>query len=72
MARANRAFLQQAVRVLAAEAGIRQFLDISTGLPTSNSVHEVAQRIDLSARGLRGQRPALRAVRGRARRVAPV
>jgi SAM-dependent methyltransferase len=41
-ARANRAFLQRAVRFLAAEAGIRQFLDIGTGLPTAGNVHEVA------------------------------
>ena len=41
--RANRAFLGRAVRFLAAEAGIRQFLDIGTGLPTSPNVHEVAQ-----------------------------
>jgi hypothetical protein len=43
-ARENRAFMQRAVRFLAAEAGIRQFLDIGTGLPTANNVHEVAQR----------------------------
>ena len=42
--RANRAFLARAVRVLAAEAGIRQFLDIGTGIPTANNTHEVAQR----------------------------
>lgn len=42
--RANRAFLQRAVRYLAEEAGIRQFLDIGSGLPTQNNVHEVAQR----------------------------
>ena len=41
--RANRAFLGRAVRFLAAEAGIRQFLDVGTGLPTSPNVHEVAQ-----------------------------
>ena len=41
----NRAFLQRAVRFLAAEAGIRQFLDIGTGLPTQGNVHEVAQSI---------------------------
>ena len=45
MARENRAFLGRAVRFLAAEAGIRQFLDIGTGLPTTNNVHEVAQAI---------------------------
>jgi S-adenosyl methyltransferase len=43
MARENRKFLGRAVRYLAAEAGIRQFLDIGTGLPTASSVHEVAQ-----------------------------
>ena len=43
--RANRAFLARAVRFLAAEAGIRQFLDIGTGIPTANNTHEVAQRI---------------------------
>jgi hypothetical protein len=40
----NRAFLGRAVRYLAAEEGIRQFLDIGTGLPTAGNVHEVAQR----------------------------
>src|SRR5580698_3787432 len=42
-ARANRAFLGRAVRYLAAEAGIRQFLDIGTGIPTADNTHEVAQ-----------------------------
>ncbi|HYB88533.1 MAG TPA: SAM-dependent methyltransferase [Streptosporangiaceae bacterium] len=41
--RANRAFLARAVRYLVAEAGIRQFLDIGTGLPTADNTHEVAQ-----------------------------
>ncbi|UAK31766.1 SAM-dependent methyltransferase [Nocardia asteroides] len=50
MARANRAFLGRAVRCLAGEAGIDQFLDIGVGLPTAGSTHEVAQRIDPSAR----------------------
>ena len=44
-ARENRAFLGRAVRYLAAEAGIRQFLDIGTGLPTVGNVHEVAQAV---------------------------
>jgi hypothetical protein len=44
-ARENRAFLGRAVQYLAGEAGVRQFLDIGTGLPTASSVHEVAQRI---------------------------
>jgi hypothetical protein len=48
-ARENRAFLGRAVRFLTAEAGIRQFLDIGTGLPTSENVHEVAQRATPSA-----------------------
>jgi hypothetical protein len=42
--RKNRAFLGRAVHYLAAEAGIRQFLDIGTGLPSSNNTHEVAQK----------------------------
>jgi hypothetical protein len=48
-ARENRAFLGRAIRYLAAEAGIRQFLDIGTGLPTTNNVHEVAQAVIPSA-----------------------
>jgi hypothetical protein len=44
-ARANRAFLARAVRFLAEEAGIRQFLDIGTGIPTKNNTHEVAQSV---------------------------
>jgi S-adenosyl methyltransferase len=44
-ARENRAFLHRTVSYLAAEAGIRQFLDIGTGLPTASNVHEVAQGI---------------------------
>jgi hypothetical protein len=44
-ARENRAFLGRAVRYLVAEAGIRQFLDIGTGLPSANNVHEVAQAV---------------------------
>jgi hypothetical protein len=43
VARENRAFLARAVRFLAREAGICQFLDIGTGLPTAGSVHEIAQ-----------------------------
>lgn len=49
LARANRAFLIRAVRVLAG-AGIRQFIDLGTGLPTSPSVHEVARAADPGAR----------------------
>jgi len=43
--RANRALLGRMVRYLAGEAGIRQFLDIGTGLPTENNTHEVAQAV---------------------------
>ena len=42
-ARANRAFLARAVRFLAQEAGVVQFLDIGTGIPSANNTHEVAQ-----------------------------
>jgi S-adenosyl methyltransferase len=44
-ARADRDFIGRAVKYLVAEAGIRQFLDIGTGLPTADNTHEVAQRI---------------------------
>jgi O-methyltransferase involved in polyketide biosynthesis len=43
--RANRAFLRRAVQYLAGEAGIRQFLDIGTGLPTNENTHQIAQQI---------------------------
>ena len=43
--RANREFLGRAVRFLAGEAGIRQFLDIGTGIPSANNTHEVAQSV---------------------------
>ncbi len=48
--RANRAFLNRSVAYLAAEEGIRQFLDIGTGIPTSPNVHEVVQSIAPDAR----------------------
>jgi SAM-dependent methyltransferase len=41
--RANRAFLGRVVRFLAGQVGIRQFLDIGSGIPTENAVHQVAQ-----------------------------
>lgn len=44
-ARADREFLGRTVRYLVADAGIRQFLDIGTGLPTANNTHEVAQSV---------------------------
>jgi len=46
----NRLFLQRVVRYLVKEAGIRQFLDIGTGLPTVDNTHEVAQRLNPAAR----------------------
>ena len=48
--RANRALLVRAVRYLAGEVGIRQFLDIGTGIPAANNTHEVAQSIAPGAR----------------------
>jgi hypothetical protein len=48
--RAQRAFLVRAVRYLAEEAGIRQFLDIGTGIPTANNTHQVAQAAAPDAR----------------------
>ncbi len=48
--RENRAFLRRAVRYLAREAGISQFLDIGTGIPTSPNVHEIAQQANPRAR----------------------
>jgi hypothetical protein len=48
--RENRKFLGRVVRYLAEEAGIRQFLDIGTGLPTTNNVHEIAQAVAPSSR----------------------
>jgi hypothetical protein len=49
-ARANRAFLQRVVRFLVGEAGIRQIIDIGTGIPTAGNVHEVAGPIALDTR----------------------
>lgn len=50
VARANRAFLGRAVRFLAGQADIRQFLDIGSGIPTENNVHQVAQATAPGAR----------------------
>jgi hypothetical protein len=50
MALENRKFLRRAVRYLTAEAGIVQFLDIGTGLPTQGNVHQVAQQVNPGAR----------------------
>lgn len=48
--RANRAFLARAVRFLAADMGVRQFLDIGTGVPTASNTHEVAQSVAQDSR----------------------
>ncbi len=48
--RSNRAFLGRAVRFLAGEAGITQFLDVGTGIPTASNTHEVAQSVNPQAR----------------------
>ncbi|WP_327580899.1 SAM-dependent methyltransferase [Nonomuraea sp. NBC_00507] len=48
-ARANREFLARVVRYLAGEAGIRQFLDLGSGLPTQGNVHEIAQSVTTRA-----------------------
>jgi hypothetical protein len=45
LARSSRYFIARAVRFLAGEAGIRQFLDIGTGLPSNDNTHEIAQRV---------------------------
>ncbi|MFJ4917535.1 SAM-dependent methyltransferase [Streptomyces sp. NPDC088726] len=50
IARASRAFQARAVRYLAGEAGVRQFLDLGTGLPTANATHEIAQDVAPAAR----------------------
>jgi hypothetical protein len=50
IARASRGFLTRAVRYLASEAQVRQFLDIGTGLPTANNTHQVAQQVAPEAR----------------------
>ncbi len=48
--RHNRDFLRRAVTRIAREGGIRQFLDIGTGLPTAENVHQIAQRVHSDAR----------------------
>ena len=50
IARASRSFLIRSITYLAADAGIRQFLDVGTGLPTADNTHQVAQRVAPEAR----------------------
>lgn len=50
LARANRNFLRRGVAYLVAEAGIDQFVDVGSGLPSAGNVHEVAHRVSRSAR----------------------
>ncbi|MBX6383177.1 MAG: SAM-dependent methyltransferase [Microbispora sp.] len=65
-ARANRAFLRRVVRHLAGEAGVRQFLDIGSGLPTQGNVHEVAQQVAPDARVVYVDNDPIVLVHGRA------
>jgi hypothetical protein len=86
-AKANRAFLRRVVRYLAGQAGIGQFLDIGSGLPSQGNVHEVAHEVSpgarvayidsdpvvlLHAEALRGGAPAVRVVTADVRRPAEV
>jgi hypothetical protein len=64
--RACRAFLRRSVRYLAAEAGIRQFLDIGSGLPTDTNVHQVAHGVDPAARTVYVDNDPMVLVHGRA------
>ncbi|MFF4775403.1 SAM-dependent methyltransferase [Microtetraspora fusca] len=65
-ARANREFLRRVVRHLAAEAGVRQFVDIGSGLPTRGNVHEIAQEVDPAARVVYVDNDPIVLVHGRA------
>ncbi len=62
----NRAFLQRVVHHMAAEAGIRQFIDIGSGLPTQGNVHQVAQEVDPAARVVYVDNDPMVLVHGRA------
>ncbi|MBF8189439.1 SAM-dependent methyltransferase [Nonomuraea sp. K274] len=64
--RANREFLGRVVRHLAAEAGIRQFIDIGSGLPTQGNVHEIAQSVAPDARVVYVDHDPIVLVHGRA------
>lgn len=64
--RACRAFLRRVVRCLAAEAGIQQFLDLGSGLPTSTNVHQVAHEVNPAARVVYVDNDPMVLVHGRA------
>jgi hypothetical protein len=64
--RACRSFLRRAVRHMAADAGIRQFLDIGSGLPTDTNVHQVAQDVDPACRVVYVDHDPMVLVHGRA------
>jgi S-adenosyl methyltransferase len=64
--RACRAFLRRAVRYLAADGGIRQFLDIGSGLPTDTNVHQVAHHVDPASRVVYVDNDPMVLVHGRA------
>jgi hypothetical protein len=66
MVASNRAFLARAVRHLAAEAGVRQFLDIGSGLPTRQNVHEVARAAAPESRVVYADHDPLAVVHGQA------
>jgi hypothetical protein len=51
LARSSRYFIARAVRYLAGEVGIRQFLDIGTGLPSHDNTHEIAHRVAPDSHG---------------------
>ncbi|MGC5014557.1 SAM-dependent methyltransferase [Streptosporangium sp. DT93] len=64
--RQNRAFLQRVVHHMAAEAGVRQFIDIGSGLPSQGNVHQVAQEIDPAAKVVYVDNDPMVLVHGRA------
>ena len=71
-ARENRAFMHRAIRVLAREHGIRQWLDIGTGIPTEPNLHQVAQSVAPRRPGrVRRQRPPRPRVRRTLMRSTP-
>ena len=61
----NRRFLERVVRFLAAECGVRQFIDHGSGLPTRNNVHQIAQRVHPNAHVIYTDSDPVVAVHGR-------